>query len=225
MKAWWRRKMGSLAEPCTDDMEPFIKTCRALCMVLWPRTDMPVSGSAKPAVRKEDLGISVYINVDWLKQISKCTCTLYCVPKAPVCKTIHRFGFIFREVYDKFHIGRCRQTAHAVRVMIARVTQKRALPGGVAQCLSVVVVLRLGADHLQIQTHIEMTNIELLLWQRSFQGHLISHTYAQGPVGFRKNPYFSQITLTLKVETSDNNEWLIKVCDESFFEGFLFNDI
>lgn len=50
--------MGSLAEPCTDDMEPFIKTCRALCMVLWPKTDMPVSGSAKPAVRKEHFGIS-----------------------------------------------------------------------------------------------------------------------------------------------------------------------
>lgn len=41
--------MGSLAEPCTDDMEPFMKTCRALCMVLWPSTDVPVSGSAKPA--------------------------------------------------------------------------------------------------------------------------------------------------------------------------------
>lgn len=53
MKAWWSRKMGSLAEPCTDDMEPFMKTCRALCMVLWPTTDKPVSGSAKPGVRKE----------------------------------------------------------------------------------------------------------------------------------------------------------------------------
>lgn len=34
MKAWCRRNMGSLAEPCTEDMEPFMKTCRALCMVL-----------------------------------------------------------------------------------------------------------------------------------------------------------------------------------------------
>lgn len=45
-----------MAEPCTDDMEPFMKTCRALCMVLWPSTDKPVSGSAKPEREKEHAG-------------------------------------------------------------------------------------------------------------------------------------------------------------------------
>ena len=24
--AWWRRNMGSFAEPCTEDMEPFMYT-------------------------------------------------------------------------------------------------------------------------------------------------------------------------------------------------------
>lgn len=41
--------MGSLAEPCTEDMEPFMKTCKALCMVLWPCTAIPEVGLAKPA--------------------------------------------------------------------------------------------------------------------------------------------------------------------------------
>lgn len=53
MKAWCSRKMGSLAEPCTEDMEPFMKTCRALCIVLWPGTAIPVSGLAKPAGERE----------------------------------------------------------------------------------------------------------------------------------------------------------------------------
>lgn len=60
--------MGSLAEPCTEDMEPFMKTCKALCMVLWPCTAIPVSGLAKPAGGKkseniyvtEERGIEVY---------------------------------------------------------------------------------------------------------------------------------------------------------------------
>ena len=34
--------MGSLAEPWTEDMDPFMKTCRALCMVLCPVTAMHV---------------------------------------------------------------------------------------------------------------------------------------------------------------------------------------
>lgn len=46
--------MGSLAEPWTDDMEPFMKTCRALCMVLWPGIASPVVGLAKPAGHKKN---------------------------------------------------------------------------------------------------------------------------------------------------------------------------
>lgn len=53
MKAWCNRNMGSLAEPWTLDMEPFIKTCRELCMVLWPGTAWPVSGLANPAGDKQ----------------------------------------------------------------------------------------------------------------------------------------------------------------------------
>lgn len=53
MKAWCSRNMGSLAEPCTEDMEPFMKTCRALCMVLWPGTASPVMGLAKPGGETE----------------------------------------------------------------------------------------------------------------------------------------------------------------------------
>jgi len=49
MKAWCSRNMGSLAEPWTEDIEPFMKTCRALCMVLIPGTAMPVCGLANPA--------------------------------------------------------------------------------------------------------------------------------------------------------------------------------
>lgn len=45
--------MGSLAEPCTEDMEPFMKTCRALCMVLWPAAAIPDVGLAKPARGKK----------------------------------------------------------------------------------------------------------------------------------------------------------------------------
>lgn len=45
--------MGSLAEPCTEDMEPFMKMCKELCMVLWSGTAMPVSGLAKPAGGKK----------------------------------------------------------------------------------------------------------------------------------------------------------------------------
>lgn len=45
--------MGSLAEPCTEDMEPFMKRCRALCMVLCPDNAIPVSGLAKPAADRE----------------------------------------------------------------------------------------------------------------------------------------------------------------------------
>lgn len=77
--------------------------------------------------------------------------TFYCVSKAPVCKTIHRISFIFREVYNRFDICCCRESTHAVRVMISRVTQKWTLPSGVTQDLSIVVVFRLGADHLQTQ--------------------------------------------------------------------------
>lgn len=49
MKAWCSRNIGSLAEPWTEDIEPFMKTCRELCMVLWPGTARPVSGLANPA--------------------------------------------------------------------------------------------------------------------------------------------------------------------------------
>ena len=49
MNAWCRRKIGSLAEPWTEDMEPFMNMCKELCMVLWPVMAMPVSGLAKPA--------------------------------------------------------------------------------------------------------------------------------------------------------------------------------
>lgn len=45
--------MGSLAEPCTEDMEPFMKTCKALCIVLWPGTAIPDIGLAKPAGGKK----------------------------------------------------------------------------------------------------------------------------------------------------------------------------
>lgn len=48
IKAWCRRKMGSLADPCTEDMDPFMKTCKELCIKLWPVTASPVSGSANP---------------------------------------------------------------------------------------------------------------------------------------------------------------------------------
>lgn len=49
IKAWCKRKMGSLADPCTEDMDPFMKTCKELCIKLWPVTANPVSGLAKPA--------------------------------------------------------------------------------------------------------------------------------------------------------------------------------
>jgi len=47
-KAWWRRNMGSLAEPCTEDMDPFMNTCRAACMPLWELFPIPVRGSPNP---------------------------------------------------------------------------------------------------------------------------------------------------------------------------------
>lgn len=53
MNTWCSKNMGSLAEPCTEDIEPFMKTCKALCMVLWPSTAMPVTGSANPVGGKK----------------------------------------------------------------------------------------------------------------------------------------------------------------------------
>lgn len=53
MNTWCSKNMGSLAEPCTEDIEPFMKTCKALCMVLWPDTAMPVAGSANPVGGKK----------------------------------------------------------------------------------------------------------------------------------------------------------------------------
>lgn len=54
-KAWWRRKMGSLADPCTWDIVPFIKICKALCMLLWEGSAIPVSGLANPVEIKGNL--------------------------------------------------------------------------------------------------------------------------------------------------------------------------
>lgn len=48
INAWCRRNIGSLADAGTDDIEPFMKMCSALCIVLWPDTAIPVSGLAKP---------------------------------------------------------------------------------------------------------------------------------------------------------------------------------
>lgn len=48
-KAWWRRNMGSFAEPCTDDMDPFMNTWTAACMYLRELLPNPVRGSPNPA--------------------------------------------------------------------------------------------------------------------------------------------------------------------------------
>lgn len=124
MKAWCSRKMGSLADPCTEDMEPFMKTCRALCMVLWPSTAMPVSASVKPA--------------EWGKTVNGCHIICHCIPcnrnqfkagvtfdgvsEAPVGEAVHWSRLVLGEAQHKFHIGCCRESAHAVGVVIAGVT-------------------------------------------------------------------------------------------------------
>lgn len=41
--------MGSLAEPCTDDIDPFMKTWMAACMPIRVLPPKPVRGSPKPA--------------------------------------------------------------------------------------------------------------------------------------------------------------------------------
>lgn len=47
--AWWRRKTGSFAEPCTDDMDPFMNTWMAACMPIRELLPNPVCGSPNPA--------------------------------------------------------------------------------------------------------------------------------------------------------------------------------
>lgn len=70
------------------------------------------------------------------------------VSEAPVGKSVHGSRLVLGKAQDKFHVVRCRESLHTVWIMIAGVTQQRTLAGGVAQHLSVVVVLWLGADHL-----------------------------------------------------------------------------
>lgn len=186
MKAWCSRKMGSLAEPCTEDMEPFMKMCKALCMVLWPWIARPVCGSAKPAGQRcEGGGVSRQIKRKWEKfnyiyickykfsradqefgvlsnPSSVCARTLDGVSEAPVGESVHGLRLILSQAHDRFNIGCRRDSSHAVRVVIARVTQQRTLPRGVAQCLSAVVLLWLGADHLHTCTNTHAFN-ELLI--------------------------------------------------------------
>lgn len=138
-----------MAEPCTEDMEPFMKTCRALCMVLWPSTAVPVSASVKPAGQgqKGDHSQVSVISFPGMNEWSRKE-TFDGVPEAPVGEAIHGPGLVLGEAQDKFHVGRRWESARAVGVVISRVTQQRPLAGGVAQHLSVVVLLWLGADHL-----------------------------------------------------------------------------
>lgn len=149
--------MGSLAEPCTEDMEPFMKTCKALCMVLWPSTAMPVSGSMKPAGLGHKRGrLSRFCHViPWNSHELNRNVTFDGVPEAPVGEAVHGSRLVLGEAQDEFHVGRRRESPHAVGVVIAGVTQQRPLAGGVAQHLSVVVLFWLGADHLGTNhTHI-----------------------------------------------------------------------
>lgn len=48
-KAWWRINMGSFAEPCTDDMDPFMNTWREACIPKRGLLPNPVCGSPNPA--------------------------------------------------------------------------------------------------------------------------------------------------------------------------------
>lgn len=47
-KAWCRRKMGSFAEACTEDIVPFMKTWMAACIPIRELFPRPVFGSPKP---------------------------------------------------------------------------------------------------------------------------------------------------------------------------------
>lgn len=48
-KAWWRRNMGSFAELCTEDIDPFMKTWTAACIPIRELFPKPVFGSPNPA--------------------------------------------------------------------------------------------------------------------------------------------------------------------------------
>lgn len=90
-------------------------------------------------------------------------CTLNGVPKAHVGQSVHGFRLVLREAHNQLHISCRGESRHAVWIMVARITQQWTLPSSVTQCLSAVVFLWLGADHLQ--TH---TRVQKLM-------HLVSH--------------------------------------------------
>lgn len=81
------------------------------------------------------------------------TPTLYGVSKAHVGQSVHGFRLVLGEAHNELHISCCRESWHAVRIMVAGVTQQWTLPGGVAQRLSAVVLLWLCADHLHTRTY------------------------------------------------------------------------
>lgn len=86
MKAWCSRNIGSLAEPCTDDMEPFMNMCKELCMVLWPDRAIPVSGLAKPA---EDTRYRSDKSIHSGSQCSRMNLNLVCSLLYTKCASAH----------------------------------------------------------------------------------------------------------------------------------------
>lgn len=50
------------------------------------------------------------------------TVTFDGVSEAPVGETVHWSRLVLRKAQNKFHIGCCRESSHAVGVMIAGVT-------------------------------------------------------------------------------------------------------
>lgn len=73
-KAWWRRNMGSFAEPCTEDMDPFMNTCRAACMPMRELFPTPVRGSPNP----NDKYVKVCVCKSWLHAAAWNTEALCC---------------------------------------------------------------------------------------------------------------------------------------------------
>lgn len=96
MNTWCSKNMGSLAEPCTEDIEPFMKTCKALCMVLWPGTATPVTGSANPVGGKKRrdkrcLGIFRTYFLQKFQMffcVCVCGCVCVCVPSMVFLKLL-----------------------------------------------------------------------------------------------------------------------------------------
>lgn len=74
--------------------------------------------------------------------------TLYDVSKAHIGKSVHGSRLVLGEAHSEVHIRCCGESRCAVGIMVAGVTQQWTLPGGVTQCLSAVVLVWLGADHL-----------------------------------------------------------------------------